>query len=254
MLLEDIKKIIDEDRICLHMQPIYSIKKNKFISAEFLVRLIDYDENLIYPSDFIPLIEGSKLMFKLEIKILQKACELLTKQEIENLDLEYIEINMSAKNAEQHNFIKKAQNIIDLNNIEHKKLNIEVTETSQPENEISFFQNLYSLRQNDFRISLDDFGTGTSNFQYLLNIPAKLVKLDMSLIQSAFNNKKSISIIHGIILISHAVGSKVVAEGVEDEKVFELLKDLEVDYIQGFYFSKPLPVEDFVSFINKKNN
>lgn len=252
MNIKEIEKAIHENRICIYMQPIYSIKKKTFTSAEILARLLDEEGNIIPPCEFIPKIEHTKLMFLLEIKILKIVCDTLIMPEIQNLDMEYIEINMSVKNAEKKRFLKEAQSIIDTSGIKHSHLNIEITETAVPFNEKVFFQNINFLRDKDFRISLDDFGIGNSNFQYLLNIPAKLIKLDMSLIQSAFYNKKSISIIHGITLIAHAIGSKTVAEGVEDEKTFSLLKDLDVDYIQGYYFSKPLPVEEFVHFMNEE--
>ena len=253
MTIEEIKEAIEDDRICIYIQPIYSLKKEKFVSAEILARLIDKDGNIVMPKDFIPMTEHTKLMFPLEIKILQKICDVLTRKDIESLELDYIEVNLSAKNAEKKRFLKEAQTIIDMNNIQHNTLNIEITESATPYNETRFFKNLNLIRDNDFRISLDDFGTGASNFQYLLNIPAKLIKLDMSLIQSAFSNEKSISIIHGMTLMTHSIGSKVVAEGVEDEKTLELLKDLDVDYVQGYYFSKPLPVDEFIEFIKQKN-
>lgn len=253
MTIKEIEKAIAEDRICLYIQPIYSVKENKFTSAEILARIIDEDGNIIKPNDFIPVAEKSQLMFSLEMKILQKVCEILVSDEIQSLELNYIEINLSAKNAEHRKFLEDAKSIIDENKIQHKTLNIEITESTFPQNESIFFENLRLLRENDFRISLDDFGTGASNLQYLLNIPAKIIKLDTSLIQSAFTNEKSIPIIHGMINIAHTIGSKVVAEGAEDEKTILLLKDLDVDYIQGFYFSKPLSVPDFIKFVKENN-
>lgn len=251
MNTQEIQKAIDEDRICLFIQPILSVDTQKFHSAELLARIIDEHGNIIPPSEFIPEAEESEVMFSLEIKILQKICDILIRKDIQDLHLEYVEINLSAKNAEQNLFLVQAKEIIDNNDIIHKKLNVEITESAKPQDQTVFFKNLNILRDNDFRISLDDFGTGLSNFQYLLNIPAKLVKLDMSLIQSAFSNEKSISVIHGIILTTHAIGSRVVGEGVEDEKTFELLRDLNVDYIQGYYFSKPLPVDEFIDFMKQ---
>lgn len=250
MTVKEIQEAIREDRICIYLQPIYDIKVQKFVSAELLARIIDKNGKLIYPVDFIPVAEQSKIMYSLELKILQKICELITSNEIQQLGLDYIEVNLSAKNTEKRSFLRKVKEIIDSYNIQHDHINIEITETFLPKDQTTFFENINKLKDENFQISLDDFGTGFNNLQYLLKIPVKLIKIDMSLVKEMFINNKSIPIAKGIIETAHAIGAKVVAEGVEDMKTYELLHDLDVDYIQGYYFSKPLHVQDFIQFIN----
>ena len=254
MTEKEVMEAIDDGRITIVMQPIYSIEKKKFMSAEILTRLIDEEDNIIPPNEFIPIVECTKTMYRLELEILKKICDILSSPEIMNLGLEYVEVNLSARNAEKRDFLKRAKNIVDDAKIVHNSINIEITETAQPINQHIFFENINIIRDHDFRVSLDDFGTGTSNFHYLLNLPIKLIKLDMSIVQSAFENEKSISVIDGITQMAHTLNSKIVAEGVEDEKTFKLLEDIGVDYIQGYYFSKPLSIYEFVAFIKEHNN
>lgn len=253
MTREEIIKAINDDRITIMIQPIYSVAKKKFVSAEVLARLIDENGDIIPPNEFIPIIECTKVMYKLELKILKKVCEILSKDEIIDLNLEYVEVNLSARNAEKIEFLKTAKDIVDDSGIAYNSINIEITETARPINQQLFFENINTLRDHGFRISLDDFGTGTSNFHYLVNMPIKLVKIDMSLIKDMINNGKNLSIVSGIIQMTHSLGSKTVAEGVEDEETLKALEILQADYIQGFYFSKPLHVDDFIKFIKENN-
>lgn len=253
---DEIKKAITDDRIMIYLQPIYSNTKKRFVSAEVLARIKREDGSLLMPSTFIPIAEQSGLIRDLEDVIIRKTCEFIYKYDLRALGLDYVEVNLSVKNGEKTDFAKKCKTMIAEYRIDPSLVNFEITETAVLSEKSRLLENMNQMIEHGFRFSLDDFGSGESNLNYIIDMPITIIKFDKTLTDAYKCNDKAKAVIKSVICMAHDMGIKIVSEGVETEDTFCNMNDIGIDYIQGFYFSKPLPVLEFVSFIedfNKKD-
>ena len=132
-------------------------------------------------------------------------------------------------------------------------INLEITETSSLRSRDSLYQNMKKLEEHGLSFSLDDFGSGSSNLNYIVDMPVEVVKLDKYLSKEYFNNPKAQAIVTAVIEMAHKMGIKIIAEGIETEQEFRTMRELGVDYIQGIYFSRPLPEHEFLKFMQTHN-
>ena len=132
-------------------------------------------------------------------------------------------------------------------------INLEITETSSLRSRDSLYRNMKKLEEHGLSFSLDDFGSGSSNLNYIVDMPVEVVKLDKYLSKEYFNNPKAQAIVTAVIEMAHKMGIKIIAEGIETEQEFRTMRELGVDYIQGFYFSRPLPEHEFLKFMQTHN-
>ena len=132
-------------------------------------------------------------------------------------------------------------------------INLEITETSSLQSKESLLQNMQKLEEHGLSFSLDDFGSGSSNLNYIIDMPVKVVKLDKHLSDEYFENSRAQAIVTAVIEMAHSMNIKIIAEGIETKEQFHTMKELGVDYIQGFYFSKPLPEHEFLKFMQTNN-
>ena len=168
-----------------------------------------------------------------------------------------ISVNVSAQHFKKHykllSFIKNLNKQYKIN---PSQVEFEVTESQYLKETDDSLEILKYLNEEGFSIALDDFGTGFSSLQYLLNIPLHKIKIDKSFIDNISSDSKSISIVSSLILLAHSLEKKVIAEGVETREQLHLLHQLKCDEVQGYYFSKPIPLEEIKSLLksNKKFN
>lgn len=240
---------LNENRVEIFLQPIYSLRSNKFTSAEVLVRIREQDGSIILPNEFIPIAEEAGLIKTLGERIFDIACKFLNKQVGEKLPLDYLEINLSVIQCEQSDLSKRFIDIIEKYRLPPSMINLEITETASIRTKQRLIENMSQLINYGSHFSLDDFGSGQSNLNYIVNMPVAIVKLDMNMTKSYFTEPKAKYVVRAAVRMIHEIGLSVVAEGVETESELQGMRELGVDYIQGYYFSKPLPVDDFVKFI-----
>jgi len=252
-----VEKLIDDciinDRVLVYLQPIYSTKENKFVSAEALCRLLDENGNIISPNVFIPVAEKNGSINRLDEIVFDKVCKFISNNDMDALGLEYIECNLSVVQLSDFELADKYLEIIKRNKINPKHINLEITETAGIEQINSLMDNLNNLKKNDISLSLDDYGTGYSNLNYVVTMPVEIIKFDKKMTDEYFAGSKAKFVMDYSIRMFKAMDLKIVSEGVETKNQFDALAKLGVDYIQGFYFSKPLPIDEFVKFINEKN-
>ena len=132
-------------------------------------------------------------------------------------------------------------------------INVEITETAASENQKIMLDNMNKLIENGVTFSLDDFGTGRSNIDYFVNLPVNIVKFDYSFTRGFFENEKIKPVLVGMVGIIHKMNMRVVVEGIETKEQLEVMIGMGVDFIQGYYFSKPIPESDFVEFLIQNN-
>lgn len=240
---------LNENRVEIFLQPIYSLRNNKFTSAEALVRIRELDGSVILPNEFIPIAEEARLIKTLGERIFDMSCKFLNKQVKENLPLDYLEINLSVVQCEQNDLSKRFIDIIEKYRLPPSMINLEITETASIRTKQRLLENMAQLISYGSSFSLDDFGSGQSNLNYIVSMPVAIVKLDMNMTKSYFTEPKAKYVVRAAVRMIHEIGLSVVAEGVETENELQGMRELGVDYIQGYYFSMPLPMEEFVKFI-----
>ena len=249
----EIVSALDEDRVEVFYQPIYSFRKNCFVSAEALCRIRKPDGSVMMPGIFIPVAEKTGLVEALGTRVLEKVCEMLQEHPITEIGVEYIEVNLSVAQCENRWLTEDISQLIERFEIDPTLLNLEITETSTIRSRDMVIANMEKLTDLGFSLSLDDFGTGESNLNYIVDMPVQIVKFDRSMTKDYFRNEKTKLVMNSVVEMIRNMGLHIVVEGIEEKQQLDAMASIGVDYIQGYYFSKPLPLQEFLNFIHIKN-
>ena len=250
---EDVERMIldsiDKHRVEVFYQPIYSTVSKTFESAEALMRIRKEDGRLVMPGEFIEVAEKRGSILQLGAEVFEGVCRFIEEHNMERLGLHYIEVNLSAVQCAYKNL---AQDLIDTMNrhgVKPSYINLEITESASIGNEKTFLDNLYALKRFGVTFSLDDFGTGQSNLNYIVAMPVDIVKFDRGMTLSYFENAKAKYVMDAAMMMIKGMDLEIVSEGIENEEQLAIMEALGIQYIQGYYFSKPLPREKFLEFI-----
>ena len=252
-LAGELQEGIAKEQFKVYYQPVIDTKTGKIASAEALIRWIHPDKGFISPALFIPALEENGHISELDFYVLKKVWQFINDRCENNKFVVPISVNLSWMDFYDEIMMEKILKEMDCfreNGREHMA-RFEITETSY----VAIRENrsgiLESLRIKNAKILLDDFGSGFSSFGMLQDYDFDILKIDMSFIRKIGENPKTKSIVHSIIGMAHEIGIKTVAEGVETEEQVSFLRQSGCDYIQGYYYSKPLPEEEFVEFLEK---
>lgn len=244
---------LNEDRIVVHYQPIYSVEKGCFTSAEALVRIIDRDGNLIPPAAFIRTAENNGLINEIGKCVFEKVCRFFRESKLDEYGLEYVEVNLSVVQCVNEKLAEDYITIIENAQMSPHCVNLEITESSSLREKRTMLANMDRMIDYGVNFSLDDFGTGASNLNYIVDMPVKIVKFDRGMIQEYFISDKAKYVMDAAMHMIRGMGLKMVAEGVETEEQYRKMEEMKINFIQGFYFSKPLPEQEFLDFLRQKN-
>lgn len=250
LLLEaELRKAIQANDFSVHYQPKVSLETKTIIGVEALVRWENDQVGTVSPAEFIPLAEETGLIIPLSELIIKKVC--LDILEWRTLDISNISvsINIASIHFQQDNFIERINNLVMQYNCSPQQLELELTERTIMKDSNNIISKLIKLKSNGFKISIDDFGTGYSSLSYLNQFPINYLKIDRSFIQHITTLKDKQAIVESIILMSHRLNIKVVAEGVETKEQVEILREMNCDIIQGYYYSKPVPSKGLMDFL-----
>jgi len=239
---------IDNNKFEVYYQPIYSVKERRFNSAEALIRLSTEEYGFIRPDLFIPLAEESGLIHEIGLVVLDKVCAFIASDEFKKLKLDYIEVNLSTIQCMDGSLPFKMMSVISKYGVKPSQINLEVTETASTFSQKNMIQNIEDLHNRGFNFSLDDFGTGYSNMVRISSLPLHIVKLDRSFTKTE-GNEALLTILKKTIDMIKRMDMQIVAEGIETKEMLNTFEEFGCDYIQGYYFSKPLTKFDFVKFI-----
>ena len=250
-IIKEIANAIADDRVEVFYQPIHSNCKRKFVSCEALARIRKKDGSLLPPGEFIPIAEETGLIVNLGEKVLRKVCEYLKNNSDISEQLEYVEINLSAVQLEEKYLAPQYIDIIKEYGIDARKINFEITESAAIHTLASFKNNMEKFLENGIAFSLDDFGKGQSNLMYVVKMPVSIIKLDIDMTKAYFAEPKAKYVLAATVRMAHELGLHVVAEGVEEKEELEAMIDENIDFIQGYYFSKPLPGDEFAGLLRK---
>lgn len=252
---EIIRDAIDNDRIEAFYQPIYSIKEKRFVSAEALARIRREDGSIVPPGLFIPVAEKNGTIIKIGEIVFEKTCQLLSREMLnERFDVKYIEVNLSTVQCSYECLADSFVSIMNKNHVDPAWVNLEITETGSVAEKNILLKNMKELMIYGVTFSLDDFGTGNSNLNYIMDMPVKIVKFDREMINAYFVNDKAKHIMTSTIKMLQEMGFEIVAEGVETKEQADEICTLGVSYIQGYYYSKPLTRGDYINFLETDND
>lgn len=242
------KAISNKNEFEIYYQPKVNYQKQQIIGMEALVRWHNEILGNVSPGEFIPYAEETGLIIPLSEIILEKVC--LDAHEL----IEYgykmpIAINISSIHFHQPNFITSIQQILERNNLPANHFELELTERTIMNNEKETTRKLILLKHMGFKLSLDDFGTGYSSLSYLVEFPLDCLKIDQSFIKQICSVSDKQAIVHAIIQMAHRLQMSVIAEGVEQRDQVKLLGEMDCDMIQGYYYSKPVPLDEIMEFL-----
>jgi EAL domain-containing protein (putative c-di-GMP-specific phosphodiesterase class I) len=235
----------------MYYQPIYNISEGKFSSMEALVRIKDENGKLIMPGDFIEYAEKNGMILTLGEMVFRKVCEFVRQSKIEDYGIEYIEVNLSVVQCMQDDLAKDFKNIMAEYGIPPHRINLEITETAAINTRYTLEKNMDDLIAYGTSFSLDDYGSGYSNLTYMVGMPLKIIKIDRSITIAYDSSEKARVATEYTVDMVHRLGMEIVVEGIETEEQYLNFKKLGVEYIQGYYFSKPLPKERVLNYVRE---
>lgn len=233
----------------VYFQPIYSIEDKAFSAAEALVRLHDEELGFIPPDEFIPIAEQTGLILEVGDIVFHKVCDFLQSENVQDLGIRYVEVNLSMVQCMQEDLHKHLKSIMDKYQIPYNMIDFEVTETFSTSDNRILMNNMANLIDSGCTFAVDDYGTGFSNTDYLIEFPFDLVKLDKSVVWAATDNDKAMKVLEHTAAMIKSLGLKIVAEGVETFEQALMLRSIGCDFLQGYYFSKPVPPVEYVEFM-----
>ena len=244
---ETMEDALENGEFKVYYQPKHETITGKIVGAEALVRWEHPEYGFMSPGQFIPLFEKNGFITKLDMFILEKVCKDIKRWKDKGYSFVPVSVNVSRRDFLEEGLIDKQIQIIDGYRIEHAYIHMEVTESLYSENTEIIISQLKKVQELGFMIGMDDFGSGYSSLGLLSSFPLNILKLDISFVRNFRENE---IVIENIIKMAHRLGLLTVAEGAETNEQVATLKTLGCDFIQGFYFSKPLPIDEYEKYIN----
>lgn len=245
----ELRKSIKNNELVLHYQPIHELETGKVVSAEALIRWIHPQRGLISPIEFIPLAEDIGFIVEIGDWVLAQACKQVT---IWKNQLEFtpkISVNISSVQLHRPDFIDKLKGVLAKSKLPPDLLTLEMTESLLIEEDSHTLDKLQTIRDLGIDLSIDDFGTGYSSLSYLKRLPINILKIDRAFIKDITTNREDEALTCAIISIAKSLNLKVVAEGVEEKAQCDMLAKHNCQFVQGYFFSKPITGEAFTAYI-----
>ena len=243
---ENMQAAISERQFCIYLQPKYSITKNEIIGAEALVRWLHPERGMIFPDQFIPVIEENGFIKRLDYYIWEEACRFIKRCEAAGINNCPVSVNVSRIHLRDNECIGILSDMIKEYSIPKKLLELEITETADDQ-QISM--KALQLKEEGFTLLMDDFGSGYSSLNILLETPFDVIKLDRKFMINMMLSGKGRLILEQVITMADKLQLGVLAEGVETKEQVELLQNIGCDQVQGYYYAKPMPEDEFYNLL-----
>ena len=246
-ILDSMESSLQNNDFKVYYQPKHDSGSGKIIGAEALVRWVHPEFGFMNPGQFIPLFERNGFISKLDEYVYRKVCKDMRNWKEKGLPRFPVSVNVSRKDYLENGFIDNQIAYAKDMGIDPSLIHVEVTETLYQDSTEIIVDQVRKLQKEGHLIEMDDFGTGYSSLSMLTQFPLDVIKLDISFVRNLAQNQV---VVDAIINLAHKMGMKLVAEGVETEEQYETLKEMGCDFIQGYYFSKPLPLENFEEYLS----
>ncbi|MBD8033701.1 MULTISPECIES: putative bifunctional diguanylate cyclase/phosphodiesterase [Solibacillus] len=236
----------------LYYQPKVNLQTNKIDGMEALIRWFDEELGFVAPDEFIPFAEEVGFITDISEWVIATAGRQVMEWNKQfNLKLR-VAVNISPSHLKAEDFIERLKNILKTNDISPSSLEIEITEMSFLDQNTDLLNTIMQLKEMGITLAIDDFGTGYSSLSYLKRFPVDLLKIDRSFIHEMYKNEADVAMVSAIITLARALDLKIVAEGVEENKDLLLLREFNCEFVQGYYYSRPLNIEDFSKRLSEK--
>lgn len=241
----EMEKALADGDFKLYLQPKYNVKTSKINGAEALVRWEHKEKGLIPPAKFIPLFEKNGFIVKLDMYMLEQVCKFIKYNEEKGRKNMPISVNVSKLNFRRKELKAEIIDILKKYNVSPSLIELEITESLISEEPEKLIKIIEDFKKENIRISMDDFGTGYSSLSMLQSLPVDVLKIDCGFFKNFEKSKKGAAIIKSIVMLAKELELIVVAEGVETKEEVDYLKEIDCNSIQGYYFCKPIPVDEF---------
>lgn len=236
-------KNIRDNHFEVHYQPIFDTKKKRFHSMEALARLNVPGYGYVSPEEFIRIAEKNGTILQIGMLVLEEVCRFIRDAGLKNKGIDFVEVNLSVVQCMQDKICNHIRDMLEKYDVPPEMINLEITESAAAYSEKKLMQNMARMSLMDLEFSLDDYGSGYSNINYLVSLPFSIVKIDKYLVWEAAKSVMSRAILENTINMFKEIHLKVVAEGIEDAEMADMLIRMGADYLQGYYYSKPVPAE-----------
>ena len=244
-IVQAMKRALLNGSFEVYYQPIYSSAQQKYNSAEALIRLKDEEMGFISPEEFIPLAEKNGMILKIGEFVFRTVCEMISREKIREKGIDYIEVNLSAVQCMQEDICKKFYRIMDEYKVPYSAINLEVTESTLAQEVL--WNTMEQMAEGGVTFSLDDYGTGYSNLSNILKYPFHIVKLDKSMLWDAMKNEIAMRALRHTVAMVQDLNMHTLVEGVETEEQKNVLLEMGCEYLQGYFFSRPVPEPEFLA-------
>jgi EAL domain-containing protein (putative c-di-GMP-specific phosphodiesterase class I) len=242
---DDMEKALENHEFQVYLQPKYSTKAEKLSAAEALVRWTHPVLGFISPGKFIPIFERNGFILQLDDYMLTEVSRLQSQWISQGKSLVPISVNVSRAHFAEENLAEHICSIVDKYKVPHEFIELELTESAFFDDKAVLLTTVRKLKSFGFKVSMDDFGAGYSSLNSLKELPLDIIKLDAEFFRSVDDVSRSNLIVGETIALAKKLGMEIVAEGIETREQVDFLAEQNCDLIQGFYFSKPLPVSEF---------
>lgn len=253
-ILSAIKTNIVNQSFEMYYQPIYEPAERGFVSAEALIRMKDEELGFVSPEEFIPLAESNGMIIEIGDIAFRKVCEFMKSGAAQRLGVKYVEVNLSVLQCVQEQLSDHLMQMMEEYGIPPEQINFEITETAGLANYEALLKNMNSLIAHGVTFSMDDYGTGFSTANYLISLPMDIVKIDKSILWPAMENEEAFVILRHTVEMLKSLNKRIVVEGVETKDMAQLLIDMGCDYLQGYYYQKPVPADKYLEFLKENQN
>ncbi len=249
-----LRHALAKEEFVLHYQPIMDVVSGEVVGVESLVRWQHPDRGLVGPDTFISIAEETGLIVPMGEWVIRTACEQSKVLEEMGLSVPRVAVNLSPRQFRDPSLLQNLQKILHETGFDPERLDLEITESLLMDDIDKVNQQLGEITSSGVKLSIDDFGTGYSSLSYLRQLPISNLKIDRSFVRELPVNEDDAAIVGSIISMAHFLGMKTIAEGVETPEQFNFLKEAGCDIVQGYWISKPLPLDELCQFVKESQN
>lgn len=251
-IVNHMRHALDEEEFVLYLQPKYSLQDNRICGAEVLVRWAKPEGGMISPGEFIPIFERNGFITKLDYYVWEKTCKLLAGWIAEGKKPSPVSVNISRVSLYNPRLVEAICGLTDRYHIPRELLELELTESAYTTNPKAIKETMERLQKEGFSILMDDFGSGYSSLNVLKDIAVDVLKIDMKFLSDTDQEGRSQNILASVVRMAKWLNLPVIAEGVERREQVDFLHSVGCEYVQGFYFARPMPVSDYESWYPRK--
>jgi diguanylate cyclase (GGDEF)-like protein len=254
LTVDELEHALKDEEFVIYIQPQINSKNNQVVGGETLVRWISPKRGMVPPSEFVPMFEKNGMITKMDYHVWELACRQLAKWKAEGKEERSLSINISAKNFYLSDLYERITGLVERYGVDPQRLKLEITETAFVLDVKKQMALVKRLQQYGFLVEMDDFGSGYSSLNSLKDISVDILKLDMKFFEASEDPRRSEKIIASMVGLANSLAIPVIAEGVEKKEQIDYLDQVGCHMVQGYYYSRPMPVEDYEIFMQTHEN